>query len=211
MKQLLIAISALLAVTVSLAQNTKYETAMKGNLQKLENAATPNDLAALAAGFERIGDAEKTQWLPYYYAALATITNGFTDPNADKEKLATMADALLAKAESIAPNNSEIFVLKGMAATIHMLVDPMNRWQQYGGLIRENISLAKQANGQNPRIYLFEGQNLMGTPVQFGGGREAARPLIEKSVALYQTYKPAGDLLPNWGKQQAEKLLENTK
>lgn len=211
MKQLFIAVLTFLAITATKAQNPKYEGAMKSNLQKLDNAKSPDELTDVAASFERIGAAEKTQWLPYYYAALATLTQSFTDRNADKEKLADKADALLVKAETIEPKNSEILVLKAMAATVHMLVDPMNRWQQYGSIVRQNIDEAKQANAGNPRIYLFEGQNLMGTPAQFGGGKDAARPVLEKSVALYQSYQPASELLPNWGKQQAEQLLSNIK
>jgi len=52
------------------SQSDKFNAAMGSTLQQLGTAKTPEDMAAVAAKFERIGDAEKTQWLPYYYAAM---------------------------------------------------------------------------------------------------------------------------------------------
>ncbi len=43
---------------------------MKKNLALFDSAKTTADYQTLANTFERIGDAEKTQWLPYYYAGL---------------------------------------------------------------------------------------------------------------------------------------------
>jgi hypothetical protein len=48
--------------------------------------------------------------------------------------------------------------------------------------------------------------SLFGTPPQFGGGKDKAKPLFEKSVALYKAAKPA-TLAPTWGQKQAEDML----
>jgi hypothetical protein len=42
----------------------------------------------------------------------------------------------------------------------------------------------------------------------FGGGAKNAKPLLEKAVALYSSFTPANDLMPVWGKERCEKLLE---
>jgi len=44
----------------------------------------------------------------------------------------------------------------------------------------------------------------------YGGGKDKAKPLFEKSLALYQTMKPQ-PLYPNWGQKQAEDGLAQCK
>ncbi|RYG51002.1 MAG: hypothetical protein EOO01_09435, partial [Chitinophagaceae bacterium] len=58
----------LLAAIPVLAQSEKYNEAMQKNLSRFDSVKTTAEFQALAATFERIGDAEKTEWLPYYYA-----------------------------------------------------------------------------------------------------------------------------------------------
>ncbi len=48
--------------------------------------------------------------------------------------------------------------------------------------------------------------SIFGTPVQFGGGKDKAKPLFEKSVALYKSAQPK-PLYPTWGKKEAENML----
>lgn len=198
----------LLVAASSFAQSEKYTAAILKNKALLDSAKTSEEFTSVAATFERIGDAEKTQWLPYYYAALANIWKGFTDNKLNKDEVADKADALIAKAEAIEPKNSEIFLLKSMSSTLHMIVDPMNRWQQYGTAVRENMDAAKQLEPNNPRIYYWEGQNLFGTPPQFGGGKDKAKPLFEKSLQLFASNKPAAEIYPTWGREATRQMLE---
>lgn len=203
-------LSVLLLAASSFAQSDRYQKGMEKALAMLDSVKTPADYTSVAAAFERIGDAEKTQWLPYYYAAFATEMKGFNDPKADKDAVAASAETFIAKAEAIDPKNSEVYVLKNMASTLHMMVDPQTRWQQYGAQGAQALAMAKQLNPNNPRAYFIEGQGIFGTPVQFGGGKEKAKPIFEKSVALYQAEKPA-PLYPRWGKPSAEAMLAQCK
>ncbi len=69
----------LLAVCITFSafsQSDKYVSSMKANLVLFDSGKTSPDYTAIANTFTRIGDAEKTQWLPYYYAALALSTEG---------------------------------------------------------------------------------------------------------------------------------------
>ena len=85
MKKLIAGLLFLSAISVN-AQNDKYEAAMKKSFQMLDSAKTTEESQAASASFERIANAEKTQWLPYYYAALALSTPGWTDTKLDKDK-----------------------------------------------------------------------------------------------------------------------------
>ena len=66
---------------------------------------------------------------------------------------------------------------------------------------------AKKADPTNPRPYMLDGQSVMNTPEAFGGGKANAKPLLQKAVDLFATFKPASELHPSWGKKQAESLL----
>jgi hypothetical protein len=211
MKKLLVSLSLLLLTIGAFAQSEKYVKGMEKNIALLDSIKTSEDYVSLAASFERIGDAEKTQWLPYYYAAFSTIMKGFNDSKANKDEVATKAEELVAKAEAIEPKSSEIFVLKNMATTLHMLVDPQTRWQQYGPKGSQFLATAKQLDPNNPRIYLMEGQSVFGMPAQFGGGKDKAKPIFEKSLELFAVSKRPNNLYPNWGKKSAESMLERCK
>src|SRR5215210_2127010 len=92
---------SLMVTTVSFAQSDKFQKAMEANIALLDSAKTSADLTNVAANFERIGDAEKTQWLPYYYAGLALTNVGWMDQKVDKDKNAEQIKALVTKAEAV--------------------------------------------------------------------------------------------------------------
>ena len=205
MKQVLVIISMFFAGI--LAAQSKYEGAMAKGLEQMKSAKTAEDFNAASAFFERVADAEKDKWLPYYYAAYANHITGWINPKADKDKVAEKSKDLITKAELLEKGNAEIYCLHQMVAIQQMTVDPMTRWQTYGAEGRAALEKAIKADPNNPRIYYLNGQTLMGTPEAFGGGKAVAKKLFEKSVELYKTYQPASSFHPNWGKEEAEKLL----
>jgi hypothetical protein len=195
----------LFGTQVASAQSDKYVTAMEKTFHLFDTAKTTADFQSVANTFERIADAEKTQWLPYYYAGLALSTAGWNDPNMDKDANSTRINMLCDKAEAL-DKNSEIYVLRNMSATQQMMVDPKTRWQTYGMQAGKDLEIATQLNPDNPRIYYLKGESLMNTPVAFGGGKDKAKPIFEKAIALYKTDKPK-PLWPNWGLERAEEEL----
>jgi hypothetical protein len=205
MKQVLVIISMFFAGMA--AAQSKYEGAMAKGLEQFKAAKTVEDMNATSAFFERVGDAEKDKWLPYYYAAQSVYFTGWMDTKADKDKVGEKCKDLITKAEAIEKNNSEIFCLRQMVAILQMTVDPMARYQSYGAEARSALESATKADPNNPRIYYLNGQTLMNTPEAFGGGKTVAKKLFERSLELYKTFQPASPLHPNWGKEEAEKLL----
>jgi hypothetical protein len=195
------------------AQSEKYLAAMGKNLGMMESSFKSNaDLLTLANSFERIATAEKTQWLPYYYAAFCQVNVGFREEDKDKiDAIADKANALIMIADSLSPNNSEISCIKSMVATCHMMVNPMQRWQQYGMASSNNIATAIKQNPDNPRPYYLRGQSLKYTPENFGGGCKNALPVLEESLAKYNAFKPENELAPNWGKAQLEQVIKECK
>lgn len=86
MKKILVIVSLFCAGR--LAAQSKYEAGMQKGLEQLAAAKTADDMSTASAFFERIADAEKDKWLPYYYAAYANYITGWMNPKADKDKLA---------------------------------------------------------------------------------------------------------------------------
>ncbi len=201
-------------------QSDPYKQAMSAAIEtmKSHDDKTPlTDMLASANQFERIAGAEPKEWLPRYYAGLNYVYLGFMGKTeAEKDKFLDQAEVNLKAAEAIVvatnrSDNDELVILKAYIAQARMVVDPMNRWQQYGPLFQAGVEKAKSLNPSNPRPYALEGSSLMYTPEQFGGGPGTACPLLKQAIEKFATFKPASDLSPMWGQKQIEPLLAKCK
>lgn len=208
MKTILTIFLSIIIISVVHADE-KYESAMKSNLEKIGSAQTSNDYIKIANNFERIALAEKEKWLPYYYSSFCYVLASYVDTSGTRKDIyLDKADAFLQSADSLAPNNSEIYSLKGMLAQARMQIDPMNRWMKYGVEAENNFRKAMEIDSLNPRPEYLIGTGLFYTPQQFGGGPVPAKPVLEKSLAKFNQFVPENDLMPNWGREMVERLLE---
>ncbi len=220
MKKVFFILMIMATVQATFAQSEKYIKAMESKVALIDSARGTDGWKDLTASFERIADAEKTQWLPYYYAALGHVMTGYsyaegnttgggmadkTDPEAD------LAETMLNKAIALSKENSETWVLKKMIATLRMMADPMSRYMTYGPAAAEALEKAKAMDANNPRTYLLEGQDKFYTPEQFGGSKEQAKILFEESKKKFETFKPESSIHPVWGKSQVYYFLSQTK
>jgi hypothetical protein len=204
----------LLLLTASLntafsQDSSKYVNAMAATLQQFGTAKTTEDFAATAAKFQRIAEAEKTKWLPYYYAALIKARMGIENMG-DADKLADEADTLINKAQAL-NTNSENYCVVSMIATARVLVDPQNRYMIYLPQSEAAITNAIKADATNPRPYALQAAGTQKTPEAFGGGCGAAKPIAQKALAMYDNFKPASPLHPNWGKELVDEILKECK
>jgi hypothetical protein len=212
MKKLLMTGMIVCFVTAIFAQSDKYVTAMKTNIALLDSMMTKGNGAELSNNFERIGDAEKTQWLPYY-ASYCTIMSAYRETdNSKKDAIADKAKAVLDKAVAIlGKENSETYVIRAMIATTHMTVDPQSRYMTYGAEINEDLQKSMSLDSTNPRPVLIQAENTFYTPAEFGGGKDVAKPMLNKASAMYDSFKPETELSPNWGKSAVQYFLSQYK
>lgn len=201
---------ALFYSIVAHGQGNLYVAKMKENLPALDSAKTFQALQELTASFERIAEAEKTQWLPYYYAALSTYKMGWKVTGQEKDAMAEKSLQFLKKAQNI-ENNAELYCMEYMLAILQMTVDPERRYLEYGEMADKAAAHAKEMDASNPRIYLMEAITVLRRPKFLGGGKLNARPLFEKSLSLFAIFKPLSELHPQWGKEQAAAGLEECK
>ena len=208
-KVFLICLAASIMITAN-AQNEKFIAAIKTNIAAMDTAfKNPASFLTLTNNFERIGNAEKTQWLPYYYAALCQVNYGFMIGDMSKlDAIADRAEMYLNKADSLMPKNSEISCIRSLIATERMIVNPMQRYAEYGPVIKLNLETAKLEDANNPRPYYIEGENLKNTPKNFGGGCAAAAELLKKAKEKFTTFKPASEISPNWGENRTNELIK---
>lgn len=220
MKKCLFFLATFLLATTVFAQSEKYLKAMEDRLTGFDSVRSAEGLQDLANSFERIADAEKSQWLPYYYAALANVNLGYNHVfaagsmggNADKsDPLADKAQQLLDKAEALSKDNSEIYVVRKMIASLRMMGDVMNRYMIYGPEAMAALTTAKRLDPENPRVYMLEGVDQFNTPEQFGGSKDEARRLLEEAEKKFETHKPASTIHPSWGRGTVSYFLAQLK
>ncbi|MDQ3048153.1 MAG: hypothetical protein M3R27_11445 [Bacteroidota bacterium] len=208
MKKILLLTMVLgMAVTAN-SQNKKYITTMEKNVAALDTSRTVELLQPLANNFERIASAEKTEWLPLYYAAYCYTNMTYSAKGDMIDTYCDKADTYIKRADSISPNNSEIYTLKAQIASARISVNPMTRGQKYGtesGVLREK---AKEMDPKNPRPYYLEGTAYFYTPAMFGGGKDKAKPVFEKALPMFEAFKPASSIHPHWGKSSTEYFLK---
>ena len=194
-----------------MAPNDKYIKAMEALVPAVDTTHSMDGLTDLANSFERIANAEKNQWLPFYYAALCNISKAnmyYSKKELDKiDPLMDIAEPLLKKAEELEKDNSEIFCLKKMFNTGKMMADPMSRYMVYGAAASEALEEAKRLNPENPRVFLLEGIDKFYTPEQFGGSKTEAKQLFEDAIKKFEVFKPASSIHPVWGLGQAKYFL----
>lgn len=210
MKKLIFAVIITASTTFGFAQ-TKYESAMTEKISKIEQHLKTDDFQTLSNDFTRIGNAEKTQWLPYYYAAFAQIQKGRILMREQKmselDAVAAEAQKSLDKAMELSKDNAELYILQKMIHSLKMMVNPMERYMTEGSLAAENLAKAEKLDAENPRITLLKAEDTYFTPEQFGGSKTKGLELFQKALDQFKVYKTASALHPNWGKAEAEYFL----
>jgi hypothetical protein len=211
MKKVLFSIATLLCLQAAVAQSERYTGFMKQNLAQLDSARSAVDFQNAANNFERVANAEKTEWQPYYHAAYALCMKSFNEKDkGEVDGIVDKADALLAVAESLSPNNAEIITLKSMMLSSRMSVD-MSRGMTMGPKSSMLLGQALKLQPDNPRALMQMAQNRFYTPEAFGGSQKGGIELLQKCITSYDTFKPATPFDPNWGKEYAIGLLSEWK
>ncbi len=207
-KALLFTLCVALGVNLHAQTDEKFTQAMEKLLEKFDTAESAEELQASANAFERVGNAEAGQWLPWYYSAYSNIMMSFMQEDlALVDPLLDKADKQVARAEALSPENPEIFVLKSMAASARIRVD-FNRGMQYGPAASGYATRATTLQDGNPRGWLQLGQQLLYTPEQFGGGPARGCPLLQKSKERFATFQPESSIHPSWGAEYLEGVIK---
>ena len=208
MKNIVI-ISVILLSSIFHVYAGNYEETMEQNIRKLYQSQSPEELVEIANTFDRIGRKESGKWLPFYYASYANVNLLFLSPDLsadEKNRYLDQAQEELDAAFKIKNKESESYTLQALIC--QMRITAQGDARQYSALAGEALAKAELLDPQNPRVYYLKATNLFYRPKEFGGGAEVARPLFEKAAALFEGSKKQETLLPAWGRQQNQLMLE---
>lgn len=190
--------------SLAMAQG-KYEEGMK----KAFGLWGEGKSADASAVFERIAAAEKDNWLPNYYVAFVNTVAAF------ETKDRVQVSALLDKAQKAldieydkAPENSELMVMQAMIYTAWVAFDPMTNAMKYSALVTDLYDKAQKADPGNPRAVFGKAEYEIGGAKYFGSDTTPMCNEIERSIALFEKFKPASEFHPKWGKDRAEAALK---
>lgn len=206
-------LTMLLLATVSIFAQTTFDKVMTEKITQIDQLKTPEDFTALSNDFTRIGDKEKTQWLPYYYAAHTSIEKGRNLMRTGKldqlDAISMEAQTSLDKASELSKDNAEILILQKMIHGLKMMVDPQARFMSEGMLGADALSKAAKLDPKNPRITLLQAEDAYYTPEQFGGSKTRGLELFQKAKDQFAAYQLKTTLDPNWGRGEVDYFLTN--
>ena len=205
----------LLVLTISLCsfngwgQEDRYTSAMLSAIESLDQASGPAGFKEVANRFERIALAEKSRWLPYYYASYTLIVMSYDENDMGQRDLTLdRAQELLDQALKLEPGESELHVLQAFLYPSRILVDPMGRGATYMGKAFASLEKAKKLNPDNPRAYFLEGIDKLNLPSSMGGGSEEGRRLLETALEKFEAQTGGDPLWPTWGEDATRSELE---
>jgi len=191
-------------------QVTQSQTNFDLSMQEAFLLMKENKLEEAANAFERIGNTETTNWLPYYNLAL--LKTRVTFELIDKTKVAQqlkIASNFANKADAISPNNSEIYVLKALINVVKIVSDPMI----YGAsLTGETTALYQKAialDQNNPRAKSGLAEFEMGSAAYFKQDLSSYCDRLQETITLYDSFKPISKFHPNWGKERVLEIIQS--
>ena len=205
-------ISSLIAVTIftisaAMAFGDKFTEAMKKNIDAMNAAQTNDEIQNAVNTFDRIGDAEKSRWEPFYYASFGYVTLANREKDgAKKDAYLDLSLADLQKAKALVPEESEVIALEGFIHMMRVTVDPASRGQQYSGMAFQAFGKAVALNPENPRALSLLAQMQYGTAQFFGSATTEACSTLAKALEKFDTYKTDSVIAPQWGRKMAEGL-----
>lgn len=186
-------------------------------VHKLDNAASVKDYEALEKTFVALAGQQPQSWLPWYYAAFCNAKIGFLyQEDGDKiEPYSVKGEEQISRAQSLLDSTkqqqqlSEVLTVMGMVYRTKVFINPMSYGRKYGMLSDQRLQQALQLSPENPRALYLRAWVKYYTPKMWGGDKQLAKELAQKSVALLAKDK-AGEN-PHWGKVEDEALLSKFK
>ena len=198
-------IIALLVASLLNGQNN-YEKGMNKAFDLWEN----NQVNEASNLFERILEAEPDNWLPAYYAAYINVVTSFNlnDQAVLAAKL-NKAQLLINQGNSLSPDNPELMVIQALLHTAWISFDGATYGMTLSGKVSSIYAKALTISPYNPRVVLGKAEWDMGSAKYFGKDIKPFCKDVERSLELFANFKAESDFHPDWGRERAEKILEN--
>jgi len=202
----IVTLVVLYLITLTTTAQTKFEKGMQQAFTLMQE----NKLDEAANLFERIGNTETKNWLPYYNLALlkTRTTFGMKD-NAVIEAQLKNATDFVDKADAISPDNSEIYVLKALINVAKVASNPMVYGASLSVPTTDLYKKAIELNKNNPRAHSGLAEFEMGSARFFKQDLTPFCTRLQESIAIYDTFETESKFHPNWGKDRVLEILKS--
>ncbi len=209
MKKIILLLAIVVVSLVSKAQKPEYFQTMGETLSQFSTVRSVSDMQALGNKFQMIANAEKTEWLPLYYHAHCYILMSFMEQGdaAKKDSYLDEAAKSIEKLIAMTPGEAEVFALQSFYFTGRLVVNPMERGQEFSGLSGQAVGKALAIDPTNPRAKFIKLQMDMGSAQFFGTDPKSFCPQAKEQLANWDNFKPKSPIHPNWGKDQLERIV----
>jgi len=210
MKKIFLSLAVLFVSLVSMAQKPEFLQTMGETLSQFSTCKNAADFQALGNKFQMIADVEKTEWLPVYYHSYCYIIMSFLEPTdaTKKDGYLDVAEKSIAKLIELAPNESEVFALQSFYFIGRLVVNPMERGQEFSGLSGQAVGKALAIDPANPRAKLLKLQGDIGAAPYMGLDPKSFCPQAKELLANWDNFKPKSAIHPAWGKDQVEGIVK---
>jgi hypothetical protein len=108
----------------------------------------------------------------------------------------------------MAPGEAEVYVLQAFYFTGRLVVNPMERGQEFSQLSGKATGKALALDPTNPRAKFMKIQMDMGSAPYMGLDAKSFCPQARELLASWDNFKLKSPLYPNWGKDQVEGIVK---
>ena len=204
-----IAILLALFISTTINAQTSYEKGMSKAFELWKDKKSDEAINL----FERIGKAEKENWLPFYYAAQIHIVSTFRIKDSKEiESRLKKAQDFLNEAKTFSSENAEIMIMEAMLNTAYVAYNPSVYGPTLSAKVEKLYQQAKVLEPKNPRATLYHAEWKMGGAKFWGQDPKSFCPEIEKAILYFENgEKNDIPFYPKWGKDQIARIQQNCK
>lgn len=206
MKKVLLVLTLAFMTASVVKSQTQYESGMQKAFELWKEGKSTEAVAL----FERIGQADKENWIPLYHAANVLIVSQFemTDLTM-KNSMLEKAKTVIEEAHKRSENNSEIITLEGMLYTGYVAMDPGTFGMKYSPMIMQLHSTAVALNPDNPRALANKIQYEMGSARFFGNDLTPYCAQMKEILPKFENEKSDVPFAPSGGFESAKLVAES--
>jgi hypothetical protein len=190
----------ILSICLFIGSNAQSQTGLVSIVKKIDVKQSKEGLVKIDKELNTYVAKYPKKWLPLYWSAFTKLLISHKSTSiVDKDRWIAEAEKEIDLAMPLSDKKSEVAVLKALAVSSKIMADPKKRGPKLAAALGYWTNKAKMMNPSNPRVYYMEAMKVMATPVNFGGGHVKARPIFEKSLAMFKSFAPVSSVYPDWG------------
>lgn len=199
----------IIVVIYFISQLSHAQAKFEQGMQQVFTLMSENKYDEASNMLERIANAEPENWLPPYHIALLKTRTSFSIKDKTKQEAQIKsAEDFIVDADALAPNNSEIYVVKAMINVAKIASNPMVNGAALSGPTYELYHKAIAFDKTNPRAHSGLVEFEMGSARFFKQDLTPFCKRLQESIKLYDAFKPAEKFSPKWGKEWTLQVLK---